>query len=121
MQLIASAVGSFSTTADINASVTTRSLSRQRGDLTGSTVGSGELQWASAMETEELKEILIELVDLVGSLEKEIRSLEVLTSHRVDPLVTEQLGIPQTTNALHAQVQSLRARVCQFNNKNSLG
>ena len=80
---------------------------------------SCELQWVSAMETKELKEILIELVDLVGSLEKEVRSLEVLTSHRVDPLLTKKLGIPQTTNALHAQVQSLRARVNQLNDKSS--
>jgi polyhydroxyalkanoate synthesis regulator phasin len=69
------------------------------------------------METEELKEILIELVDLVSSLEGEIRSLEVLTSHRVNHLVTEKLGIPQKTNALHAQVQSLRARVNKLGDK----
>jgi polyhydroxyalkanoate synthesis regulator phasin len=69
------------------------------------------------METEEFKEILIELLDLVSSLEGEIRSLEVLTSHRVNHLVTEKLGIPQNTNALHAQVQSLRARVNKLGDK----
>ena len=62
------------------------------------------------MKTEE-KENLVELVDVVASLEQESRSLEVLTSHRVDHLLTEKLGIPGKTNALHAQVQALRAKV----------
>jgi polyhydroxyalkanoate synthesis regulator phasin len=69
------------------------------------------------MKTEELKEILIEIVDLVASLEQEIRSLEVLTSHRVNHFVTEKLGIPQKTNTLHAQVESLRARVKKLGEK----
>ena len=63
------------------------------------------------MKDGELKNILIELVSIVTSLEEQIRSLEVLTSHRVDPSVSEKLGFPQKTNALHIQVQSLRARV----------
>jgi hypothetical protein len=61
-----------------------------------------------------LKEILVELVNLVASLEEEIRSLQVLTTHRVDYSVTEKLGIPQKSNALHVQVQSLREKVNEF-------
>jgi len=63
------------------------------------------------MNNGELKEILAELVRIVGSLEEQLRSLEVLTSHRVGQSVSEKLGIPQKTNALHLQVQSLRERV----------
>ena len=63
------------------------------------------------MKDGELKDILIELVSIAASLEEQIRSLEVLTSHRVDPSVSEKLDFPQKTNALHIQVQSLRARV----------
>ncbi len=62
----------------------------------------------------ELNEILVGLVDLVASLEEEVRSLEVLTTHRVDHDLTDKLGIPQKSNALHAQVQSLRERVSRF-------
>lgn len=69
------------------------------------------------MKNEELKDILAELVSVVASLEEQIRSLEVLTSHRVDPSVSEKLGIPQKTNALHIQVQSLRARVNKLSEK----
>jgi hypothetical protein len=69
------------------------------------------------MGTKELKEILIEVVDLVASLEEEVRSLEILTSHRVNHLVTEKLGIPAKTNALHVRVQSLRAKVNQLGEK----
>jgi hypothetical protein len=61
-----------------------------------------------------LKEILVELVNLVASLEEELRSLQVLTTHRVDHSVTEKLGIPQKSNALHLQVQSLRDKVTKF-------
>jgi len=62
----------------------------------------------------ELKEILVELVDLIASLEEEIRSLQVLTTHRVDHSVTEKLGIPQKSNALHIQVRSLREKLTKF-------
>ena len=48
----------------------------------------------------ELKEILVELVDLIASLDEEIRSLQVLTTHRVDHSIAEKLGIPQESNAL---------------------
>lgn len=63
------------------------------------------------MKNGDLKNVLLELVSIVASLEEQIRSLEVLLSHRVDHSVSEKLGIPQKTNALHIQVQSLRARV----------
>jgi polyhydroxyalkanoate synthesis regulator phasin len=63
------------------------------------------------METEEVKGILIELVNLVAALEEEVRSLQVLTTHRVDHTLTDKLGIPQKSNALHARVESLRTRV----------
>jgi hypothetical protein len=63
------------------------------------------------MADAELKEILVELVNLVASLEAELRSLEVLTTHRVDHSVTDKLGIPQKSNALHIKVQSLREKV----------
>ncbi|HXA77480.1 MAG TPA: hypothetical protein VNV41_10125 [Candidatus Acidoferrales bacterium] len=66
------------------------------------------------MADTELKEILVELVNLVGLLEAELRSLEVLTTHRVEHSVTDKLGIPQKSNALHIQVQSLRERVSKF-------
>ena len=66
------------------------------------------------MPNGELKEILVELVNLVALLEAELRSLEVLTTHRVDHSVTEKLGIPQKSNALHIQVQSLREKVNKF-------
>jgi hypothetical protein len=56
----------------------------------------------------ELKEIMVELVNLVAPLEEEVRSLQILTTHRVDHSVTEKLGIPQKSDALHLQVQSLR-------------
>lgn len=62
----------------------------------------------------ELQEILLEMVDLIASLEVELRSLEVLTTHRVDHSVTEKLGIPEKSNAVHIQVQSLRERVTKF-------
>ena len=52
--------------------------------------------------------------DLVASLEEEIRSLEVLTTHRVDHGLTDKLGIPQKSNALHVQVRSLREKVNKF-------
>ena len=67
----------------------------------------------SANGNEELKEILSQMLDLVASLEQEIRSLEVLTGHRLRHQVTEKLGIPQKTNALHAQVQSLAYSSCK--------
>jgi len=66
------------------------------------------------MADTELKEILVELVNLVALLEAELRSLEVLTTHRVEHSVTDKLGIPQKSNALHIQVQSLRERVSKF-------
>jgi hypothetical protein len=69
------------------------------------------------MKNGELKDILGELVSTVAFLEEQIRSLEVLTSHRVDHSLSEKLGIPQKTNALHIQVQSLRARVNKLNEK----
>ena len=62
----------------------------------------------------ELKEILVDLVDLIASLEEEIRSLQVLTTHRVDHSVTDKLGIPQKSNALHIQVRSLREKLTKF-------
>jgi hypothetical protein len=62
----------------------------------------------------EVKEILVELVNLVASLQEEVRSLQVLTTHRVDHSVTEKLGIPQKSNALHLQVQSLLKKVSKF-------
>ena len=62
----------------------------------------------------ELKQILVELVNLVASLEEEVRSLEVLTTHRVDHSLTDKLGIPQKSNALHVQVHALRERVSNF-------
>jgi hypothetical protein len=62
----------------------------------------------------ELKEILLDLVNLVASLEQEVRSLEVLTTHRVNHALTDKLGIPQKSNALHVQVQALRERVTKF-------
>jgi hypothetical protein len=66
------------------------------------------------MPNGELKEILVELVSLIASIEEEVRSLQVLTTHRVDHSVTDKLGIPQKSNALHAQVQSLREKVSKF-------
>ncbi len=66
------------------------------------------------MPNGELKEILAELVNLVASLEEEVRSLQVLTTHRVDHSVTDKLGIPQKSNALHIQVGSLREKVSRF-------
>ena len=62
----------------------------------------------------QLKEILVDLVDLIASLEEEIRSLQVLTTHHVDHSVTEKLGIPQKSNALHVQVRSLREKLTKF-------
>jgi hypothetical protein len=66
------------------------------------------------MPDEQLKEILVELVNLIASLEEEIRSLQVLTTHRVDHSVTDKLGIPQKSNALHIQVRSLREKLTKF-------
>ena len=66
------------------------------------------------MPNGELKEILVELVSLIASIEEEVRSLQVLTTHRVDHSVTDKLGIPKKSNALHAQVQSLREKVSKF-------
>jgi hypothetical protein len=66
------------------------------------------------MANSELNDILVGLVNLVASLEEEIRSLEVLTTHRVDHNLTDKIGIPQRSNALHVQVQSLRERVNKF-------
>lgn len=66
------------------------------------------------MANSELKQILVELVDLVASLEQEVRSLEILTTHRVDHALTDKLGIPQKSNALHIQLQALRERVSKF-------
>jgi hypothetical protein len=66
------------------------------------------------MPNGELKEILVELVNLVASLEEEVRSLQVLTTHRVDHSVTDKLGIPQKSNALHIQVRSRREKVSKF-------
>jgi hypothetical protein len=62
----------------------------------------------------ELNEVLVELVSLVASLEEEVRSLEVLTTYRIDHSVTEKLGIPRKSNALHLQVQSLREKGSNF-------
>jgi hypothetical protein len=62
----------------------------------------------------ELREILVEMVDLLVSLEEEVRSLEVLTTHRVDHTITDKLGIPQKSNALHVRVKSLREKVSKF-------
>ncbi len=62
----------------------------------------------------ELKQILVELVNLVASLEEEVRSLEVLTTHRVDHSLTDKLGIPQKSNALHVQVHAVRERVNKY-------
>jgi hypothetical protein len=66
------------------------------------------------MADAELKEILLEIVDLIASLEAELRSLEVLTTHRVDHSLTDKLGIPQKSNALHIQVRALREKVSKF-------
>jgi hypothetical protein len=66
------------------------------------------------MPSGELREILVELVNLLASLEEEVRALQVLTTHRVDHSVTDKLGIPQKSNALHIRVQSLREKVSQF-------
>jgi hypothetical protein len=66
------------------------------------------------MPDDELKEILIGLVTVVASLEEELRSLQVLTTHLVNHSVTERLGIPQKSNTLHVQVQSLREKVNKF-------
>src|ERR1700722_7825514 len=90
---------------------TIRGFNRDRCGLLRTTISLGP------MGTKELKEILIEVVDLVASLEEEVRSLEILTSHRVNHLVTEKLGIPAKTNALHVRVQSLRAKVNQLGEK----
>jgi hypothetical protein len=46
-------------------------------------------------QTEKVKEILVELVNLVASSEEEVRSLQVSTTHCVDHSVTGTLGIPQ--------------------------
>jgi hypothetical protein len=51
---------------------------------------------------------------LVASLEEEVRSLEVLTTHRVDHNLTDKLGIPHKSNALHVQVNALRERVNKY-------
>ena len=67
------------------------------------------------MADTELKQILVEVVDLIASLEQELRSLEVLTTHRVDHALTDKLGIPQKSNAVHIQVQALRERINKFN------
>jgi hypothetical protein len=66
------------------------------------------------MPDKELKEILTELVNLVAALEEEVRSLQILTTHRVDHSVTDKLGFPQKANALHVHVQSLRDKVAKF-------
>jgi hypothetical protein len=62
----------------------------------------------------ELKEILVELVDLIASLDEEIRSLQVLTTHRVDHSIAEKLGIPQKSNALYVRARSLREKLTKF-------
>lgn len=63
------------------------------------------------MDTQ-LKRILSDLVDLIGSLEEEVRSIQILTTHRVDPTVTEKLGMnPQRANALHVRVKALREKI----------
>lgn len=72
------------------------------------------------MNNGELKRILVDLVDVMASLEEQVRSLEVLTSHHVDHRVTDKIGIPQKMNALHAQVQSLRTRVRNLSENASL-
>jgi len=66
------------------------------------------------MANTELKQILVDVVDLISALEQELRSLEVLTTHRVDHALTDKLGIPQKSNALHVQVQGLRERINKF-------
>lgn len=63
------------------------------------------------MRDEDLKEILTEFLDLVAALEEEVRSLQVLTTHRVAHSVTDRLDIPTKANALHVQVQSLRGKI----------
>jgi hypothetical protein len=66
------------------------------------------------MDTQ-LKKILTDMVDLVGSLEEEIRSLQVLTTHRVDQALTDKLGMtPQSANALHVRVKALREKIEDF-------
>jgi hypothetical protein len=66
------------------------------------------------MDTE-LKKILTDIVDLIGSLEEEVRSLQILTTHRVDHAVTDKLGmVPQRANALHVRVKSLREKIEDF-------
>lgn len=67
------------------------------------------------MIDDELKQILVELVNLLATLEHEVRSLEVITIHRVDHSVTDKLGIPQKSNTLHLQLQALRERIDKFN------
>jgi len=62
----------------------------------------------------EVKEILVEPVNLVASSEEEVRSLQVLTMHRVDHSVTEKLGISQKSDALHLPVQSLLKKLRRF-------
>ena len=66
------------------------------------------------METQ-LKKILTDMIDLIASLEEEVRSLQVLTTHRVNQAVTEKLGMnPQRANALHVRVKSLREKIEDF-------
>jgi hypothetical protein len=66
------------------------------------------------MPNEPLKEILLDLVTLLDSLEEEVRALQVLTTHRVSASTTAKLEIPQKANALHVQVRSLREKVNRF-------
>lgn len=66
------------------------------------------------MPDEHLREILVDLVALLDSMEQEIRALQILTTHRVDANTVAKLAIPETANALHVQVQALRGKVRDY-------
>jgi len=66
------------------------------------------------MPNEQLKEILLDLVALLNSLEEEVRALQILTTHRVSLRTTAKLEIPEKANALHIQVKSLREKIDKF-------
>jgi hypothetical protein len=51
------------------------------------------------MRDPELEEIFVEMVGLIAS-EKEVRSPQILTAHRMDHRVTERLGVPQKSNVV---------------------
>lgn len=91
-----------------------RPLPENRTGIGFSCIGTALVYTECSMPDEQLKEILLDIVTLLSSLETEVRSLQVLTTHRVDASTNEKLRIPQQANALHVQLESLREKVHQF-------